>query len=567
MNTLLVGLDAACRPVLDRLSGTAELPAIDRLLTEGATGRLRSQIPPWTASAWPSLYTGTNPGKHGVFSFLDFAGYDWNVVDATHVRQPALWELLSGEGLSSVVVNVPATHPPREFDGALIPGYVAPEDPACHPEGLLDEVREAIGEYRVYPHHTGGRAASEAEKVAEYRATVRMRGDAFRYLAERFDPEFGFVQFQSTDTVFHECPDSLDAARAVYEAVDEQVGAILDACEPGTVVFASDHGIGEYGGYEFRANAFLRDAGFVRTKRGGAGGMPSWDTIRDDRFLNGNGSDGRTDEGHGDGGDGDGRSEAARPRTVRSGAFDSERALQRAMALAARAGATSQRLESVLERLGLAEFVVRHVPKGMIRAGTERVDFPASQAFARSRIECGVRLNVVGREPNGVVSPESYDAVREELIELFSTVETPDGTPVFEDVAPREAYFHGPEAERAVDIVTVPTDFDQFLSTQLRESAFGPPTEPWNHKREGVVAVAGAGIDAEASLAGAHLFDVAPTVLATVGLGRGTHMDGDVLAPVEPAGEREYPAVADRERTTTDDRAVEARLSELGYLE
>jgi predicted AlkP superfamily phosphohydrolase/phosphomutase len=537
MNTLLVGLDAACEPVLDRLAARgAELPTLDSILDGGVNGPLESQVPPWTASAWPSLYTGTNPGKHGVFGFLTYEGYDWDVVNATHVRERALWELLDAEGKSSVVVNVPVTHPPRAFDGALIPGYVAPDSPTCHPNGLLEDVREQVGTYRVYPQHTGGGDVTTAEKIDEYRNVTRMRGDAFRYLSERFDPDFGFVEFQTTDTVFHECDGDFSAVQAVYEAVDEQVGKILDSCDPATVVLASDHGIGEYEGYDIRVNTLLRESGFLETAQGGAG-MPSWDVIRDEQFF-------------------DGGSES-----------DGSALLERAMREAARVGITSQRLNAVLSRLGLAEFVVSHVPKGMIRAGTEQVDFAASTAYARSHIECGIRLNVDGRDPDGVVSPEEYDAVREELIDLFSALETPDGTPAFDDVAPREAYFHGPYAEEAVDIVLVPREFDQFLSTQLREETFGPPTEPYNHKRDGLIAAAGDGIDADVSFADAQLFDVAPTVLASLGLPRGEHMDGEVLPMVDPAGEQVYPEPDERRREATDEQAVEDRLTDLGYLE
>ncbi len=67
------------------------------------------------------------PGKHGVYDFLSFDGYHWNVVNATHVRERPIWELLGEHGIRSVVVNVPVTHPAREFDGALIPGMTAPK--------------------------------------------------------------------------------------------------------------------------------------------------------------------------------------------------------------------------------------------------------------------------------------------------------------------------------------------------------------------------------------------------------------------------------------------------------
>ncbi|MFC6724177.1 alkaline phosphatase family protein, partial [Halobium palmae] len=314
METLLIGLDAACESVLDPLVEEGRLPNLERLLDDGVSGPLESQIPPWTPSAWPSLYTGVNPGKHGVFSFLKFDGYDWDVVNATDVRERTLWEILDEHGKSSVVVNAPVTSPPPAVDGAIVPGYTAPEDPDCHPEGLLDEVREAIGDYRVYArdHEETSRGYVDA-----YRELIGMRGEAFRYLARTRDPDFGFVQFQQTDTVFHERPDDDEVVAAVYEAVDEQIGEILAECDPDTVIVASDHGIGEYEGYEFRMNDYLRERGYVETAKGGEG-MPTWSTIADDSLKQG--KQGKTDD------DGD----------------DGPSAAERALALGASVGLTSQ---------------------------------------------------------------------------------------------------------------------------------------------------------------------------------------------------------------------------------
>ena len=135
----------------------------------------------------------------------------------------------------------------------------------------------------------------------------------------------------------------------------------------------------------------------------------------------------------------------------------------------------------------------------------------------------------------------------------------------FEDVARREAYFEGPHVDRAVDVVTVPAAFDHFISARLAGSQFGEPTEPWNHKRDGIVAVAGEGVD-EAALDGAHLYDVAPTVLATMDVPAAERMDGTVLPAVDPVGVRSYPDY-DRRTAATEDGAVEDRLANLGYIE
>jgi predicted AlkP superfamily phosphohydrolase/phosphomutase len=538
MQTLLVGIDAACLSVLRPLFEGDELPHLESVFTEGASGQLESQIPPWTASAWPSLYTGANPGKHGVFDFLRFDGYDWDIVNATDVRRRALWEYLDEAGLTSVVVNAPVTSPPPEIDGAVVPGYLASEDPECHPEGVLSDIREEIGDYRVYARRETDERASEHEKFADYLELTELRGEAFRYLADRFDPDFGFVQFQKTDAVFHDFPGDREKVRQVYRRMDEQLGEILAECDPETVVVASDHGMGEYDGYEVRVNQFLQEAGVVETTTEGQG-VPSWFQIKDERLTEGE--------------DGEGERDA------------STELLRRLAGVAAEFGLTYQRGKAVLERLGLAEVVGRHVPVGAVFAASDAVDFAESRAYLRSPSELGVRLNVAGRDPDGVVPEDDYDRVRNEVISLLSNVTTPEGRPVFEEVVPREEYIHGPYADEAVDMLAIPNDFQHALSALVGEK-FGDP-EPWNHKLQGVVAASGEGIDPDVDLSGAHLFDVAPTVLATLDVAPDVEMDGEALPVVdapEPVSYSEYDAGG---QESTEDEDVAERLSDLGYLE
>jgi predicted AlkP superfamily phosphohydrolase/phosphomutase len=534
MRTLLTGIDAATKPILERLFDEGELETVRGLWESGASGELESQIPPWTASAWPSMYTGKNPGKHGVFGFLTFDGYDWDVVNATDVRSRTLWELLDFHGLTSVVVNVPVTHPPRPFDGALVPGYTAPESPQCHPEGTLDELRDALGAYTVYAPTDD---LSRDEQLTWFRRLTRMRGEAFRELATRYDPDFGFVQFQQTDTVFHQRPDDFDAVRTVYGAVDEQVAEILAACEPDTVIVASDHGMGRYEKQTFRVNQFLADAGYLTVKSGGEG-MPAWTTIREEQLREGEGGD-ETGTNY----------------------------LGRVLAATAKIGLTSERIAAALDAVGLADVVARYVSPSTVRAGMTQVDFLASRAYVRDSIELGIRLNLEGREPEGVVPESAYEELRAELIEQLRTVETPGGERVFDEVAPREEYFHGPAADDAVDIVTVPSAFDFQLSTRLEGGQFGPLEEPWSHKLEGVVVASGTAVDDEQSLGEPHLFDVAPTVLATFDLPYGTEMDGEPLSVVGDPNERSYPELSLPATVRTDDPAVERQLADLGYIE
>ncbi|PGF15173.1 phosphodiesterase [Natrinema sp. CBA1119] len=538
LDTLLIGIDAGCLSVFERLFEDDRIPAIEGLCSAGVAAPLESQIPPWTPSAWPSIYTGVNPGKHGVVGFVGYDGYDWHVTSNDDVHEHPLWTLLDRHDRSSVVVNAPVTHPPDEFDGAVIPGFLGPEDPPCHPDGLLEEVRDAIGEYRVYPNYTrDDDSLSDDAKIEEYRNLIRMRGEAFRYLTDEFDPDFGFVQFQKTDTVFHELSGEKRHIDPVYEAADEQIASILRACDPDRVFLVSDHGMGSYDGYEFRINEYLRDVGFLETTTGGKG-MPSWTPMRR-----------RLREGE--------EYDTWEPGTV-----------ARAASVAARFGVTARRVRTALERVGLADVAIEHAPGGITRTANEQVDFAESEAYVRARTELGVRINLEGREPNGVVPQEEYEELRESLIRMLQAVETPDGEPFFETVAPREQYFHGDEIDETVDVVTIPADFEHMLSEQLGEGDYFSPAEPWNHKLDGVFIAAGEGIDEDAALERAHLFDVAPTIMAAMGVPYSDRMDGTVVPVVDSGESTSYPEYEEGEETNRPaaDGDVTDRLADLGYM-
>jgi len=535
LDTLLVGIDAGCLPVFRRLFEEDRIPTIQSLCEEGFSSPMESQIPPWTPSAWPSIYTGVNPGKHGVYGFVSYDGYDWRVVNADDISEFTLWELLDREGLTSVVVNGPVTYPPPEIDGAVIPGFIGPENPECHPEGTLEEVRDAIGGYRVYPaYHTEDESYTDAEKQQEVCDLVTQRGAAFGYLADRHDPDFGFLQFQRPDTVFHEFDGDWDVVGPVYEAADAAIGRVIDECDPDRVFLTSDHGMGEYSGCDVRVNDILRDADYVSATRGGKG-MPGWSPIRD---------------------------QLRQGENVES--WDPSFS-ERVAAGAASVGLTTSRIRVALEHVGLAEVVKRYAPRNVSRTGSEQVDFENSRAYMRARTELGVRINLEGREPDGLVPAADYESVRSDLIETLRSARSPDGNRLFQEVGPREDYFHGDEFEAAPDVIVVPDDFDHFISDQLVGEPYGSPSVSWDHKRRGVFVAAGEGIDTEAT-ADPHLFDVAPTLLAALGIGPSDRMDGEVL-PVVPASEPRSVPAYETAATDRDAADVEDRLADLGYLQ
>jgi predicted AlkP superfamily phosphohydrolase/phosphomutase len=149
----LIGIDAGCLPVILPWVDQGKLPNIGKLISRGCYADLRSVIPDVTPPAWTSLVTGRNPGKHGITCefFKQSNSIDQKeIVSALDNKSKCIWDYVSGNGKTSIVINVPVTHPARRLKGVLIPGYLAPLDPVCYPVDALDELRRELGSYDIY---------------------------------------------------------------------------------------------------------------------------------------------------------------------------------------------------------------------------------------------------------------------------------------------------------------------------------------------------------------------------------------------------------------------------------
>jgi len=141
------------------------------------------------------MYTGVDPSYHGVYSFFDFDdGYpdEADLVSRNDVRAPALWDYLSHVGTSSVVPNVPITHPVESIDGALLPGYLAPEGAEGHPAGIREDLSAALGEtYRIYATEETGDA--DEAMLESHVDLIDFRRRAALTLVEAYDPKMALL--------------------------------------------------------------------------------------------------------------------------------------------------------------------------------------------------------------------------------------------------------------------------------------------------------------------------------------------------------------------------------------
>src|SRR5918992_1055774 len=125
---VVIGLDGAAWHLLDPLIEKGVMPRLGAIKERGAAGRLLSTIPTYTPPAWTSAATGVNPGRHGIYGFIDGHAQSENqeLMHSGKIKAPTIWEIANAQGARVGVYNVPLTYPPRPLDGWMVSGMLTP---------------------------------------------------------------------------------------------------------------------------------------------------------------------------------------------------------------------------------------------------------------------------------------------------------------------------------------------------------------------------------------------------------------------------------------------------------
>jgi predicted AlkP superfamily phosphohydrolase/phosphomutase len=286
---LVIGLDGASFNVLDQLSEKGLLPNISKLIHNGVRADLETTFPPITAVAWSSFMTGKNPGKHGIFEFTrrDRKSQRELAVNASFRQGPAIWDLLSEEGKTVVVHNFPCTYPPKPLNGAIIADFMTPRGRRdfAYPEGLLEEIEQEFGSYRLHLNQTYSKGNVDAV-LTELFDELEYKAKVAAHLMDRYDWDAFFQYFWGTDRIQHELWHIIDDLHPrhdrreaeqyrtkvyrYFQRVDEIVGDLVSkAGKDSLVLMASDHGFGPVHKY-CSFNIWLLREGFLKLKRDAA---------------------------------------------------------------------------------------------------------------------------------------------------------------------------------------------------------------------------------------------------------------------------------------------------------
>jgi len=539
---LVIGLDAATFDLIDPWADRGELPSLARLMREGTRGRMKSTANMHSASAWTSLLTGLNPGRHGLFVFSDrdfetgrhvfFQGGDRN--------GETLPGYLNRTGLKTGMLNVPMTYPAQcGPDGFMVSGLDAPslDDRAFCPASLRDELFGRFPDYVYGPPGLGDlmRRGRVAEAADAWIRQITTQTNAAIYLLNSRPLDFFMTVYTASDWGGHNLwrfdgpipPSSQThegeaALLSIYKALDSAVGSLVEFAGPKTRVYViSDHGMGPHTGASYHLAAWLESKGYMVRKT--VSGKTSSPGVRGMR-----------------------------------GVWDK----------------LPVRLKETVKS-GIGRERVKRFQTGARDSFYSSIDWERTIAYAEPGRHI-ININLAGRNPRGKVPRDDYDSVCDQISRELSAWTDSIGRPAVDRVAKRSECYHGPFVERA-------SDMHIYWNGDAR---FGdPPPEVkqrrfwWSgdHRLEGILICKGPDIRRGELVSGCGVCDLTPTIMYLAGMILPAGLDGRVIEglctdefraknPIRFDDYGDTAAAASKDLGEREEELMAEKLRSLGYM-
>ncbi len=562
----VIGMDGATLDLILPWVKEGRLPAFARLIEEGTYGPLESTANQRSASAWTSIMTGKNPGKHGIYEFYDYVPgtYDIRFLNGNDRDSESLWKILSRHGKKVNVINVPMTYPAEEVNGVLIAGLDSPGSKSkgfMYPPELQKDLAEKFGDYIIEPGVTGFIVGGKIDEALEnlYRE-LDQKVKIANYLMDSHSWDFFMVVFRSLDAAQHcfwKHIDPLhpeytkegnksygDVIYNVYKRVDQFIEELLRKIgEEVTLIIVSDHGFGRKHCATSQLNQWLGSKGYLTFKGSKVSSSKRWYQEVQTSILAG-----------------------AYKKVV---------------------GKTPRRLKEWLVKLfsGLRN----RVQSRLIFSG---IDWEKTTAYSDTLFPY-IRINLKDREPLGIARVEEYDALIAQLkADLKECRDSESGEKIVDKVFHRDEIYWGEHLSKAPDLLIRWREDIAINSIAIngsrKESLKAYPLIPGedpriisgDHRLNGIIFLKGSNIRRNHLISDANIIDVASTILYQLECPIPDDIDGKVLQKAfdeshlntnppkfEEGGKDSDGQRPSSEYSKEDKDAVAERLRGLGYIE
>ena len=543
---LVIGIDGATWEIINDLAQKIKLPNLEKLIAQGASGKMVSEPPMISPSLWTTFATGVPRKTHKIdnFTFKPVGSYEPQPMDSRVRAAPAVWEILSHYKKKVAAVNWNAAWPAEPINGVFIAdganlnnlkaeNIYPPEFAERLKKMPLPRAEWFEKNFRRWDHALPPRAYAEDTFVTAAAIEILK--------TER--PDLMMVYFRNIDVVSHvfwkfSFPESPghkfevsaqdrerwgDIIPAYYQLVDEMVGKILAAAPDYDVMVISDHGQGPTYQPEnifLEINSLLHELGLLKYKnptcadvllKMSQDGLYNSNAPGKDIFFD---CESMQQKRSGD------------SLTLADFLVSQQRLSRDKLAQA------NQNIEELYIILSQAEL-----------AG--KIDFKNSSLYNLDdfhKDERGIYLNLKGRDPEGVINQKDFQTKGNIFIRQLSDLQNENGVKLFKTIRPnpdkKKPIVPGP-----IDPPDILVEFNpavlngQWIKRNKKDAKpifissilWSYHDVSGDHKPEGVIIISGPDAQKGGQIS-AQIYNVAPTMLWLFDAPAAADMPGKILS-------------------------------------
>ena len=479
---LVIGLDGATWDLIKPWAEEGKLPTFKKLMDNGVHGNLKSTIPPWTIPAWNCMLTGKNPGKLGVFTFMQKKTDSNEFHPSFLLNKPpknSVVDILSENEKIVCSINIPSTHYVYKINGCMVGGWLChPNGPITYPEELKSELDKITGGYELDTYLKvdmlhGHQEIENTEDFLKclYRVTEK-RAESAEYLLDKYDWDFFMVVFIGPDRIQHRLWEDKNEVEKYYQYIDKIIAKLLDKIDDDVVtIFVSDHGFGPYN-RKFNINEWLVEKGLLQLK------------ISDRRIK-------------------------IRRILVKSHLWN---------------------LGKYLFPTGLRNRILTKTQMQPIGFEDANIDWSRTKAYSYG--DSGVvYINPKRQRPDGIGENEEYEKLRNEIIKELKELKI-DGKKISTNVFKKEEIYFGKYIDSAPDLIIQVNDIISGISPSIGYGSIFSNSKGGSHRINGIFLAHGLNIKKGSEIKDAEIVDIAPTILHIMGVPLPKDTDGKVLKEI-----------------------------------
>jgi predicted AlkP superfamily phosphohydrolase/phosphomutase len=241
---LIIGLDAAEKDLILRWAAEGKLPNFAKLLARSTRGFTENPLAMETGAVWASFYTGQPPSKHGLyypFGQPVRGSYDLKPLEADDFTARPFWDELTRAGKRVAVIDAPSTFLSKTLNGIHVVdwGTHAPLGGferlshafQTNPPELAREIEEKFGRDEIgYCDLLTFRSVKDYRRFRDQLLDrIRRKTELSLFILEKGGWDCFFTAFPECHCAGHQCWHFHDKSHPRYDkAMTEEIGDILE---------------------------------------------------------------------------------------------------------------------------------------------------------------------------------------------------------------------------------------------------------------------------------------------------------------------------------------------------